>query len=262
MKETFDNLKQIFPDMPADCDEALMKTVWSLQEKPGLTTLRPVRRIAILLAVMLSVTCVASAAFYPQIIALFTRYYGEDFGEQLRHGSVDSPHSRILNDGVAFTVDEVLVCESGLYIMGSIRGEEGYMVVPPDYEVTEPFGYNIHNGETAPDGTPTIAEKAEETGSTLRFANCYLDAVGVDGGEPSMPECWGFNVTAQRDGSVVFSMEVDDETLIRPGKTYTLALYVQTFGANADGTPNRDEKSGQEWHITVTPSLIDQDQIP
>lgn len=256
MKEAFDHLKQIFPPMPNECDNALMQTVEALRDNPQRARpMRSARRIVILVAIMLSVTCAASAAFYPRIIDLFTGFYGQWYGERLKQGNLDTPNATLTNGGVIYTLDEVLVTKAGLYMMGSIRGENGVVVVDYDCSADEPWGYNIHYGETAPEGTPSIAEKAKETGSVIRYVSCFLDAVGVDDGEARMPDCYGYGIQVQRDGSIVFSMEVEDGELIKPGKTYTLSLYVRSYGANADGSINHEDRYGQEWLVSVTPTM-------
>ena len=73
MKETFADLKKVYPEMPAACDQAFMRTIYSVQEKQRVGgVFHPARRIAILVALMLALTCAAGAAFYPQIISWFS----------------------------------------------------------------------------------------------------------------------------------------------------------------------------------------------
>lgn len=258
MKEAFADLKQLFPVMPHDCEQALMNTVYSVREKQPVATFFSLRRTLILTAALLTVAVMASAAFYPQIISWFESRYGSKYAQWMENGSVAVSDAVKEAEGAVFTVNEVLVKDRGLYVMGTIQAADGYTLVEYDCSAQEPFGYNVHHGENAPEGTPTIAEKATETGSKLRYVICHIEKIGVDGGVMLMPASWGYDAKVQRDGSIVFTMEIEDGTAIEPGTTYTLEFSAQTYGANSDGTLNTDDVSQAVWQFDVVPLPISQ----
>ena len=258
MKETFADLKKVYPEMPAACDQALMNTVYSLPEKQRVVAFRPVRRIAILVAVMMALTGVACAAFYPQIISWFSNRYGREWGSWMEEGSVALPDSSVEVNGAVFTIDEVLARGRGLYVLGHINAEPGHILIEQEGNVTDPFGYDIHHGETAPEGMPTITQKAAEDGSSLHYVGCDLVGVGVNGGAILQPGVWGYGVKVQKDGSIVFSMEVEDGIVVEPGKEYTLVLQAKSYGLLQDGSINYDDLTEKTWNFTVVPELIQQ----
>ncbi|MBQ8536619.1 MAG: hypothetical protein IJ461_04360 [Clostridia bacterium] len=257
MKQAFDQLQQIFPEMPKACEQALMTTVYSVQERKRSFTYHSARRAAILLAAMLAVTCAAGAAFYPQIINWFVNHYGQAHGAWMEKGSIAIPNGSVEENGAVFTIDEVLVRGRGLYVLGTIRAEEGYILVDSQCSAQEPWGYNIHYGETAPEGTPTIYQKAEETGCAIRYVHCDLSRIGVDGGALLKPGVWGYGARVQQDGSIVFTMEVEDGMVVEPGREYTLEFCAQTYGVQADGSINEEDMTERVWQITVVPEMID-----
>ena len=253
MKEAFDHLQQVFPDMPPACEQALMAAVHSVAERPRARLLHPLRRVAVLAAAMLTIACAAGAAFYPQIIPWFASRYGQEYAAWMEQGSVAAPNASVAAEGAVFSVDEVLVRGRGLYVMGTIRAAQGYVLVDSECSAQEPWGYNIHYGEEAPEGTPSIAQVAESTGSAIRYVFCDLRGVGVDGGALLLPGSWGYGATVQRDGSIIFTIEAEDGLAVEPGKAYTLEFSAQTWGAHADGSINHEDMTETFWRMTVTP---------
>ncbi|MGN1021448.1 MAG: hypothetical protein ACI4O7_13875 [Aristaeellaceae bacterium] len=227
----------------------------ALHRKPRL---RPVCRVALLAALLLALTCAAGAAFYPRIISWFSREYGQAWAAWMETGSVALPASSVEVSGAVFTIDEVLVHDRGLYVLGSIRAEPGHMLVEQECSVHEPFGYNVHYGETAPEGTPTIAEKAAADGCAVHYVGCDLEGIGTDGGDILKPSCWGYAAKAQLDGSIVFSMEVEADAAVRPGKEYTLVLSALVYGTLDDGAIDHHALTKETWAVTVTPERLDQ----
>jgi len=255
MKESFVDIRQVFPQMPAACEQALMRTVYTLPAAEPVRSFRAGRRFAILAAALLAFACAAGAAFSPRIVEWFTAQYGAEYGAWLQDGQVAVSLASVEEGGAVFTIDEVLVRGRGLYVMGRIQAADGYVVVDYDCSADDPWGYNIHYGEEAPQGTPTILQKAAETGSSIRYVSCYLERIGVDGGAMLAPSCWGYGVTVQRDGSLVFTMEVEDGMAVEPGAEYTLELCAQSFGAHADGSLNPEDRSQRIWTVTVVPEV-------
>lgn len=220
--------------------------------------LRPMSRVALVVALLLAMTCAAGAAFYPRIIAWFAREYGQEWGAWMENGGVALPDTSVEVNGALFTIDEVLVQDRGLYVLGSIRAEPGHMLVEQECSVHEPFGYNIHYGETAPEGTPTIAEKAAAEGCAVHYVGCDLEGIGIDGGDVLQPACWGYAAKAQKDGSIVFSMEVEADAAVRPGETYTLVLCARSWGVLEYGSIDPHDPAEKTWAFTVTPEWMEQ----
>ena len=257
MKETFADLKKVYPEMPAACDQAFMRTIYSVQEKQRVGgVFHPARRIAILVALMLALTCAAGAAFYPQIISWFSNRYGQEWGSWMEDGNIALPDASVEVNGAVFTVDEVLVRGRGLYILGHIKAEPGHIVIEQECSITDPFGYSVHHGGIAPEGTPTIAERAAEDGSSLHFVSCDLVGIGINGGTILQTNNWGYSVKTQTDGSIMFSMEIEDGIVVEPGKEYTLVLQAKTYGLHQDGSLNYADLTEKTLSVTTVPEII------
>lgn len=230
MKEAFNDLQVIFPDMPATCENALMSAARSVPGSVCRRTFRPVLAIAMVLTIAL--TCAAGAAFYPQIISWFSVQYGESWGVWLQDGSVAAPQLSVEAEGAVFTVDEVLVRGRGLYVLGHIRPQEGYAIA--DYDT----------------------RREPEDGKLLRYVHCGLERIGVDGGALLSPGSWGYALEEKNDGSIAFSIEVEDGIAVEPGTEYTLELYAHTHAANADGSVRTEDSDEIIWTCTVSPEKL------
>lgn len=213
----------------------------------------PARRLVpvLMLVLVLVVTCAEAAAFYPQIISWFAREYGQDWAARLKDGNVALPETSVAVEGAVFTVDEVLVRQYGLYVLGHIQAQEGYILAEQECNVNEPFGYNIHYGEVAPEGAQTIAEKAAEEGAEVRYVACFLEDILTDEGTVLSPDCWGYCAKAEKDGSITFSMEVEDCASL--GETFTLMLSAYAWGTKENGTIDHEAKDMKTWTVTVEP---------
>jgi len=230
MKEAFCDLQIIFPDMPAACEHALMTAAYSVPFRAPKRIFRPA--LAIALALMLGLVCAAGAAFYPQIIGWFANHYGAHWGAWLQGGSVAAPQLTVQAEGAVFTVDEVLVRGRGLYILGSIRPQDGYAIADCD------------------------TRKAPSCEAALRYVHCGVERIGVDGGAMLVPGCWGYALEEQPDGSITFSIEVEDGMAVEPGAEYAIEMYAHTYAANADGSVNPEARDETTWTFTVTPESI------
>lgn len=213
----------------------------------------PVRRLVpvLMLVLVLVVTCAEAAAFYPRIISWFAGEYGEDWAVRLEDGDVAVPETSVEVEGAVFTIDEVLVRQYGLYVLGHIRAREGYILVEQECGVDEPFGYNIHYGEVAPEGAQTIAEKATAEGAEMRYVACFLEDIMTDEGTLLSPDCWGYCAKAEKDGSITFSMEVEDSLVDSLGEAFTLVLSAYSWGVKENGTIDLDVKDMTTWTVAV-----------
>lgn len=227
MKEAFCDLQIIFPQMPAACEQALMAAAHSVSVQERKRAFRPAFALA------LALTCAAGAAFYPQIVGWFANHYGERWGAWLQQGSVAAPQISAEAQGAVFTVDEVLVRGRGLYVLGSIRPQDGYALA--DYD------------------TPAVKPTNSQT---LRYVHCGIERIGVDGGAMLTPGCWGYAVEENSDGSITFSIEVEDGMVVEPGTEYAIEMYAFTYGANADGSVNPENRDEALWTFTVVPESI------
>ena len=230
MNAPYCDLQIIFPSMPASCDYALMAAARSASDRKRCYSLRSAFVLA--LTLILAVGCTAGAAFYPQIIGWFTSQYGANWGTWLQEGRVAETQFTAEVKGAVFTVDEVLVRDRGLYVLGSIRPEEGYAIA--DYDTLKaPLGDKI-----------------------LRYVHCGLERIGVDGGAMLVPSTWGYAMEEKTDGSIAFSIEAEDGMVVEPGTEYTLEMYARTYGANADGSVNPEDREETVWTFIVHPEKM------
>ena len=252
-----DDLQKVFPRVPASCSRVLMDTAGSLKEESGMKrryTLRRTPRVA--WAMALAVICmmgVAVAAFYPRITEVFGRHYGEETQAWLEKGDIALPADSIRVDGVTFTLEEVVYRNRGLYGMGTITPDEGVVLLCEDSDPGDAYGYAVHNGDTAPEGTLSILEKVAQSGSSMKHVELQLNQIGVDGGALIAPDTWGGAMLPQRDGSVQFLFEVADGRAVSEGEAYTIQMTAMVCSVSSAGAVDYENTTRQVWSVEIEP---------
>lgn len=252
-----DDLQKIFPEIPASCSRVLMDTAGSLKEESEMKrgySPRPTTRFALVLAlVIISMMGVALAAFYPQITGLFGLHYGEDTQAWLEQGDIALPADSVQVEGVTFTLEEVAYRNHGLYGLVTITPSDGVVLLSEDSNVGDAYGYAVHYGDKAPEGTITIQEKAAQDGSAIKHVGFYLDKIGVNGGALLEPNGWGCGVYPQRDGSIQILFEVEDGIAISEGDTYTMQMTALVRNVSPDGVVDYENPINQTWAVKIKP---------
>lgn len=121
MKNKKTNLREAFPDIPQDIYQGLMHTAHSVREDSPKR--HPRARTALMAALVLVASmAVAYAAFPSQLTAFFGRLYGRQTQEWLEQGRLATPQDSITLAGLAFTMDEVVYHNRGLYGLVKVTG--------------------------------------------------------------------------------------------------------------------------------------------
>ena len=252
-----DDLQKIFPEIPASCSRVLMDTAGSLKEESEMKrgySPRPTTRFALVLAlVIISMMGVALAAFYPQITGFFGLHYGKDTQAWLEQGDIALPADSVQVEGVTFTLEEVAYRNHGLYGLVTITPGDGVVLLSEDSNVGDAYGYAVHYGDKAPEGTITIQEKAAQDGSAIKHVGFYLDKIGVNGGALLEPNGWGCGVYPQRDGSIQILFEVEDGIAITEGDTYTIQMTALVRNVSPDGVVDYENPINQTWAVKIKP---------
>lgn len=252
-----EDLRKVFPEIPASCSRILMDTAGSLKEENGMKkrcSPRVSPRLALaLVLVAISLMGVALAEYYPQIAEVFGHHYGEDTQAWLEKGDIALPADSIQVEGITFTLNEVVYRNQGLYGLGTITPGEGIVLLCEDCELSDAYGYAVHYGDEAPEGTLSIQEKAAQDGSTIKQVKFNLEQIGVNGGAMLKPGVWGLGEYPQRDGSIQFLFEVSDGQAVSEGETYTLQMTAIVRDVSPEGVVDYDNPTRQEWSVEIKP---------
>ncbi|MBQ3156186.1 MAG: hypothetical protein IJB81_04560 [Clostridia bacterium] len=252
-----DDLREVFPEIPASCSRVLMDTAGSLKEESEMKrgySPRPATRFALVLAlVIISMMGVALAAFYPQITGLFGLHYGEDTQAWLEQGDIALPADSVQVEGVTFTLEEVAYRNHGLYGLVTITPSDDVVLLSEDSNVGDAYGYAVHYGDKAPEGTISIQEKAAQDGSAIKHVGFYLDKIGVNDGALLEPNGLGCGVYPQRDGSIQILFEVEDGIAITEGESYTIQMTAIVRNVSPEGVVDSANSVRQEWTVTIKP---------
>lgn len=215
---------------------------------------RPTTRLALVLAlVIICMMGVALAAFYPQITEAFGRHYGEDTQAWLEQGDIALPADSVQVEGVTFTLEEVAYRNHGLYGLVTITPGDGVVLLGEDSNVGDAYGYAVHYGDKAPEGTISIQEKAAQDGSVIKHVGFYLDKIGVNDGALLEPNGWGCGVYPQRDGSIQILFEVEDGIAISEGETYAIHMTAIVRNVSSEGVVDMADSVRQEWTVKIKP---------
>ena len=258
---TRDMLKQMYGQPPERFQTRIVHTLRQTVYAPQKRRVRK-RTVLLVAMILLLLTAAAYAAFYSQGIALFGKLQGAVMETWLRQGELDDTRQSKEMDGVQFTLDEVIYRNNGLFGVGTIRpaANANVVLLPVDHTPDEPYGYDVYGEsgapEMAPDGTPTIADVAEEKGATLLVAHILPQEVGVDGGTMlGLPEV-GYTMAPQRDGSIRYTFEMTDAYAVEEGQIYTLQLRMMVCPMQPDGTVLETSRHRQSWTVQIRPTPI------
>ncbi len=249
-----DDLQRVFPEIPESISRALMETAGSVKGKSEMK-MRHTMSIALAFAlVFICLMGVALAVFQPQIAEIFGQHYGDDFKAWMEMGDVASAEDSVVVEGITFTLNEVATRNHGLYCVGTVTPGEGMTLLCDDYPATESFGYATFHGDKAPEGTPTILEKAAADGSILKHVSIHLATIGADGGAMIMPGVRSSDARPMRDGSIQFLFEVEDGMAVsEDAKTYAIELLATVRNVSAEGEVDWDNPIRKNWTVEVAP---------
>lgn len=225
---------------------------------------RPIRVFALAAAALMLAMGAAYAAFPSQVAAWFGKMYGEKTEQWLKQGKADAKAQTLTVGGAVFTLEETVQRNRGLYCVGTVTLPENSrdVLVAEDQSVNEPFGYDVHGmggtPQKAPEGTPTLKEKAKAQGGRLLLAVVRLEAVGVDGGEKLEPDSVGYGVFPMPDGSLRFMVETEDGIAVGEGETYQLSIRASVRELNEEGAVKENSKIEKMWEAEVAPGPIEQ----
>ncbi len=254
-----DMLKQMHGSTPESFKRSVASALRKTEERPMKRKLA--LRTALVAAVILALCmAVAYAVFSSQVTAFFGRLYGNHMQSWLEKGDVATPNQSLTLEGVAFTLEEVVYRDNGLYGVGVIRPEEGAatVIIPEDHSPNDPYGYDVHGAgglpEEAPPGAPTFADMAREKGGKLLMVRAIPDQIGVDGGTMLSPGSIGFSAVPQRDGSIHFSFELSDAYAVEAGETYTIQMWASAWEMTLEGELLEDARHGEYWTVNIQPT--------
>ena len=249
-----DDLQKVFPEIPEDVSRTIMAAACSVKEEKEMKMRHTVSFALAFVLVFVAMMGIALAVFHPRIAEIFGSHYGEDFKEWLQEGDVAVPENSVVIEGVTFTLNEVAVRNHGLYGVGTITPGDGILLVCEDYPATEPFGYATFHGDKAPEGTPTVLEKAAAEGSAIKQVAFYLEKIGADDGALIMLDGWAMDARPMRDGSIQFLFEVEDGVAVdAEAETYTIELQAVVRNVSPEGDADYENPIRQMWTVKVEP---------
>ena len=240
------------------------------QEEPPVKKLT-IRTAALVMA-LIALAGVAFAAIVSNTADYFGTFYGEEWKTAALNGDIDSSKPSVQVGDLIYTMDDVIVTgitldnegmtvDDGMcsYILatGTIRPAENanVVVMPEDYLVSDPWNYNpYYNGrEGIPAGTPTVLEKAAESGAVILCARATANGL-VDAKGDVIPCDVGYTGIQHEDGSLVFSMEIQLMEPIPRQDAYTLSVYVANHEVSAADEHLMDTRQAQDWVFAIQPS--------
>ena len=215
---------------------------------------------AIILAVLLALTMMgtAYALITSRVADFFGRQYGREMGEWLSAGKVAQVGESVTIGDVSVTLDEVVYRDRGLYGVGTVRAVNEKDVMLPFEDVNwfseedeKEYDWFEQNPESR-----ALVDKVRETGGRLLTLECFVQKIGVDGGEMLTPGSMGTYDKLNEDGTVTFSLEVEDSYSIEDGTTYQMELEVRVYEADEKCRTRMDTKVKGYLTVSFEPVFI------
>lgn len=208
------------------------------------------RRAALITALALLLAGAAAvAAFHSQVAAYFGWFYGDEARQHLETGGAYVPEETLYTPDAAYTMEEIVRTEEGLYGVGRAVPAEGVTLMPGDAQPGDASALDPDALTPLP-GAPGYLERAQAAGARLVAVKVTPRALGK---EETPVETAGYLLFPLEDGSLRFAFEIPAEgTAEGPA---VLTLWVSRWEIAPDGQPLRggdgDTYERREWRVMM-----------
>ncbi len=270
-----------YGSVPEDFSRRVQETLYRAAEEER-TMKRMTMRTLVIAALLVTLITAGVAATIYKTIEFFSEQYGEEATQEMFASGRIDPDSRSIDfAGLTVCLHDVIVTEEntcyigehdpeaeaafvpetskGFYAAGSIApaaGSGDVLMVWYEYELTDPAGYALHAGGSAPKpapDAPSYAALAQSRGlDHIRMVNCVANGV-LDENGGIIPETVGYEMIPRPDGTIDFSVEIPGEMCIADRETYQLSLYIGVQDVDLNGDPI-GETQRMDWVVDVTPA--------
>ncbi|HHT07712.1 MAG TPA: hypothetical protein VJ064_07860 [Limnochordia bacterium] len=230
-------------------------------EKP--TRRKPAAILAISF-VIITVIGTALAVVLPPTIQWFQRFYGEENTKIFTSGTLMPINQEVVLGDVVYEWTETIyvgdehqgddaVFANALYGTVNISPREGsnIVLIPEDYQLDDPIGYNLLLGERAPEGAPSYLETAAKRNARIILAIAVPEGILKDGKLQDLSEI-GYMYQTNKDGSLSYHYEI---TKVADMQEYQILMSIQNWEVTREGDWLRNESQDtwlkEDWMITV-----------
>ena len=208
------------------------------------------RRAALIAALALLLAGAAAvAAFHSQVAAYFGWFYGDEARQRLETGGAYVPEETLYTPDAAYTMEEIVRTEEGLYGVGRAVPAEGVALMPGDAQPGDASALDPDALTPLP-GAPGYLERAQAAGARLVAVKVTPRALGK---EETPVETAGYLLFPLEDGSLRFAFEIPMEG--EPEESAVLTLWVSRWEIAPDGQPLRggdgDTYERREWRVIM-----------
>ena len=273
MKQIRDvDFQNTFGDVPESFSRRVQYALRRTEEEPRMkkATLRTAVLVTVL--VLLAATALA-AAVVSRTTDFFGSFYGEEKRQQLEGGdavpggqrhqvgdivctlgdviAVQETVTCSLEDGTPFTYETIALYGTG--VIAPAPGANVILMPMDEYTLSDPWGYDLYYGmDEAPGDAITYAEKAVETGATIRMVSAIPNYIVCADGEPLYASV-GYTLIPQRDGTVQFSFEIipDFGAPLDRQDSYTLSLWLGSDALDDNGSVVEGSRQAEDWVVTL-----------
>ena len=213
------------------------------------------RKISLTLVLSIVLGIAAAGTAYAlvssQVAAFFGRHWNRELGDWLESGKVAQIGETVDLGGVAFTLDEVVYKDRGIYGVGTARAkDEKDVLIPMDLA----DGWELEETVQTEEAQAFI-RLAQNAGGRLLSIDCWPEKIGVDGGSMVRTGDAGAYNVRNGDGSVTFSFETGGYAL-EDGTAYRLELSIDVDEWTAEGKVQDDPVKPQAWTVEFEPAVI------
>lgn len=234
-------LRQMYGSTPPDFEQRVRAALSA--EVPRTRSCVVPRRAALIAALALLLAGAAAvAAFHSQVAAYFGWFYGDEARQHLETGGAYVPEETLYTPDAAYTMEEIVRTEEGLYGVGRAVPAEGVVLMPGDAQAEDASALD-------PDA-PSYLERARTAGARLVAVKVTPRALGK---EETPVETAGYLLFPLEDGSLRFAFEIPMEG--EPEESAVLTLWVSRWEIAPDGQPLRggdgDTYERREWRVMM-----------
>ena len=222
-----------------------------IAQAKGEKTVKRKISLALVLCIVLGIAIIGTACALlasSRVADFFRQYWGKDMGDWLEEGKIAQVGESVTVGDVAFTLDEVVYRDRGIYGVGTARAADSKNVLVP-MDLADDWAVCSRTEE----GKALISLAAANNGKMIAVS-CFPAGIGVDEGTMLAVNAGVYNVRND-NGSITFSFEAEGYAL-EDGTTYQMMLDYETAELGADGKQVEGSLKLQSGTVSFTPVMM------
>lgn len=225
-------------------------------------------RTLILVFALVALAATALALNWSTTVNWMERVFGNEWAEELKISThIPVNQTKVLGEVQYEWLETIHVGEGQVdkpvysygnnALYGSIRitpvPGANIVLIPEEFQLTDPLGYHVYWGETAPEGTPSYLDVAIGKDARIVLAKAVPHGILMDGQLQEGYEIM-YDFRSNPDGSLLYHFEIP---MVKQSTEYAIHLRLNNWEVTREGQWLREGPTDtwlkEDWILTIRP---------